>query len=270
MVNAIYYSHHAADPIFNMAFDEWMLRRVLIDPSAILLRLYSWKPGAITVGFNQQVQRALVTEQLGHTPVIRRVTGGRAIYHDESELTYSIAFCLGGGGVPWSGDAADAYMAFAEMLTEFLGRCGRVTEIVRQSSRENARPEFFHTAPCFASRARYELMAGHRKLLASAQRRIEDGVLQHGSIKVNGLVNHPAMPQIDGGSTDTKKAVTPEDFEEFSSQFISACAGRLQLRVKSGGADWSSPDLVTRIDSVRKNPLAKRDDVKQSGVTVSL
>lgn len=270
MAQALFYSDYATSPVFNMAFDEWMLRRVRTEPSAILLRLYSWKPGAITIGFNQQIQRALIREQLGTTPVIRRITGGRAIFHDESELTYSIAFSLSNGAVPWTCAATSAYQALADMLSGFLERSGHVTEIVRRSSPENARPAFFHTAPCFASRARYELMAGRQKLLASAQRRIDDGILQHGSIKVHGLVNHPALPQIDGGAADTTAAVTPRQFEKFSSQFVAACAERLKVSVASVQSDTTDPELISCLDAVRKNPLAKRDDVKQSGVAVSL
>ncbi|MCK4573421.1 MAG: hypothetical protein KAU36_03575, partial [candidate division Zixibacteria bacterium] len=91
MRKILFHNHFAAGPHFNMAFDEWLFARACESPGSIMLRLYSWRPGAITFGFNQKEQTAVDCERLNGTPLIRRVTGGRALYHDPSELTYAIA-----------------------------------------------------------------------------------------------------------------------------------------------------------------------------------
>ena len=72
---------------FNMALDSFLLEH---PPDLPLLRFYSWSPSAITIGYNQ---RSLYfnkekCEQLG-IDVIRRPTGGRAVYHNK-EITYSV------------------------------------------------------------------------------------------------------------------------------------------------------------------------------------
>ena len=187
MVVAPLYMHHGADPFFNMAFDEWMFGCVLTQPGMILVRLYSWSPGAITFGLNQRESSAYDHAALGDTPAIRRVTGGRAIYHDPSEITYSVAINtqnlvherLAGG-------VSQSSTAIAETLAEFVRLQGVPADYQKQSSADNARPDFFHTAPCFASHARYELIAKGRKIVASAQRRLDEAFLQHGSIKLTG------------------------------------------------------------------------------------
>jgi len=106
-----FYRHCAADPFFNTAFDEMMLDFVLGRPDVILLRLYTWMPGTITIGLNQEMERALDVSRLGNTPLIRRVTGGRAVYHDPTELTYAVAVNPEGSGLEaWRGSISDVYL----------------------------------------------------------------------------------------------------------------------------------------------------------------
>ena len=179
-MNLICYSHFAADPYFNMAFDEWMLGQALEHPDRVAIRLYTWKVGAITFGFNQRPESALKLEQLGDTPAIRRATGGRALYHDPGELTYSVALKDSGAVSSMThGSVAASSAMIADVLVDFLDRIGIQSNYVKQSSRENARPEFFHKAPCFASHARHEVVTGQGKIVASAQRRVEDAILQN-------------------------------------------------------------------------------------------
>ena len=270
MAQAFLYSHFRADPFFNMGFDEWMLRQVRVHPDHVLMRVYTWLPGAITIGVHQTVDRAVDIEKLGSTQVIRRITGGRAIYHDPSELTYSVAFNLRGCSTVWSCDAGSAYNRLAEMLGDFAARCGVVTEMVRRSSTSNAKPAYFHTAPCFASRARYELVTGQRKVVASAQRRIGDQILQHGSVKVNGLVNHPALPQIDGASVDSIPPLSAAQFDSLVSHFMSACVAHLFSDIVRPCDNSGDSVIAEFVDFTRKNPMARRDHVKQSAVGVSL
>jgi len=85
------YTHFDSEPCFNMAFDSRMLTFVRLNPGMVLLRLYTWAIPTITIGLNQITERAVDMRQLGRTPLIRRVTGGRAVFHDCSELTYAIA-----------------------------------------------------------------------------------------------------------------------------------------------------------------------------------
>ncbi len=243
MIRYLYYEHFERDPFWNMAFDEWMFGEVLRHPGSILLRLYSWNKGAITFGFNQQSQRALDHSLAGDTPVIRRITGGRALYHDPSELTYSIAANdVNVAGLNPGVSTASASRTIAGILVSFLDSFGVRSSYVDRTSPQNSHARFFHTAPCFASSSRHEIMQDSRKIVASAQRKIERTVFQHGSIKISGLAIHPAVPVSSDNSIGVNdlKALDLNQFNTYSRAFVSAF--EQSLGVKFTECDLSESD----------------------------
>jgi lipoate---protein ligase len=71
----------------NMAIDEALIENIGEAP---VLRIYGWRPAAISVGYFQSIKEEVDLEkcsQLG-VDVVRRLTGGGAVLH-EFELTYS-------------------------------------------------------------------------------------------------------------------------------------------------------------------------------------
>ena len=75
----------------NMAIDEALLRNmeegVLSGaPELSILRVYSWSEPTLSIGY---MQKAGAFKDVGDLPIVRRITGGRAVLHD-SELTYSL------------------------------------------------------------------------------------------------------------------------------------------------------------------------------------
>ena len=191
MKKFVFFRHFAAEPYFNMAFDEWMLSRVLAEPGSVYLRFYSWRPGAITFGYNQRQETALDFMQAGDTPIIRRITGGRAIYHDPSEFTYAVALNpLNLENRRLIGTLSETSGALAATLVHFLTGLGIQAAFVQRSSRGNARPDFFHKAPCFASKAKYELMGSMQLAKAVAKSLSEANVSlleNHGILAVGGI-----------------------------------------------------------------------------------
>ncbi len=272
MSENLFFQHHAAGPYFNMAFDECMFSFALGHPGSVLLRLYTWQPGTITFGCNQRQATALDFTRLGETPVIRRVTGGRAVYHDVSELTYSVAINphtqerenLGG-------TTSAIYRLLSAAIMNFLHRLGVRSELVEKSSPENSRPEFFHKAPCFASSARYEIVTAGRKIVASAQKQIRGVILQHGSMKVSGLAVHPALDVLAPGPGTTSQPVDKEWFDgaarEFSSVFETALG--LEL-VCAPGLPGTALELEERVCEVARNALGRRNIIKQTSEPNSL
>ncbi|KAA0015005.1 MAG: lipoate--protein ligase family protein [Thermoplasmata archaeon] len=80
--------HPANDAFSNMAIDEALLRKGI--PT---LRFYTWKPSAISIGYFQCIEDEVNLEECKRqrVDVVRRITGGGAVYHDENgEITYSI------------------------------------------------------------------------------------------------------------------------------------------------------------------------------------
>ncbi len=272
MPDAVFYSHFKGDPFFNMAFDEHLLARSLELPGCLFLRLYSWSPGTITFGNNQRESTALDWDRIGETPVIRRVTGGRAIFHDEGEITYSIVVNgLGQESPLLSGSVSTVSANLADALARFLESLGIQSAYARQSAPENAQPAFFHKAPCFASHARYELMTGGRKIIASAQKRLSDSILQHGSIKLQGLARHPALDGDVDRIADLGQALTEERFRQLAAQFRLVMGVSLGVEFVDAGDRTTADDgLQMRLTEVRANSIARREILKQSAPASSL
>jgi len=75
-----------SDASFNMGIDE-ALMKTCQEP---VLRLYGWKPSAVSIGYFQGLEEEVDLEACKRhgVDVVRRVTGGGAVYHAD-ELTYS-------------------------------------------------------------------------------------------------------------------------------------------------------------------------------------
>lgn len=77
------------DPYYNMAFDEYCLESLPIDEPVFFL----WRNRpAVIVGFNQEVNTEVNLDYLkaNNIDLVRRVTGGGAVYHDLGNLNYTI------------------------------------------------------------------------------------------------------------------------------------------------------------------------------------
>jgi lipoate-protein ligase A len=231
----------------------------------VLVRLYTWRPGAITIGLNQQVERAFDHNKLGSTVVIRRITGGRALYHDASELTYAIALNLGRIGWPERAKSiSQVYGVLTAGLSRFLALSGVSATTVRQSRSQSAALTSEFARPCFESTARYELEVKGRKIVASAQRQIGDAVLQHGAIKIRGLADHPAL----SGPAPTGRSPQPVDRKEFDGacrRFRGVFGEIWSGTWTENGGDAPSLRYVNqRLKWVREAPLDRRDSFEHS------
>ncbi|MCS3699403.1 lipoyltransferase/lipoate-protein ligase [Salinibacter ruber] len=76
------------DPTLNLALEEWTLRN--LDPQYRYLLFYVNEP-SIIIGRNQntleEINRAYVEDR--NVRVVRRMSGGGAVYHDEGNLNFS-------------------------------------------------------------------------------------------------------------------------------------------------------------------------------------
>jgi lipoate---protein ligase len=74
----------------NMALDEAIMTRVSEGGSPPTLRFYSWRPKAVSIGYFQGIREEVDLDECFRdgVDVVRRITGGGAVYHD-AELTYS-------------------------------------------------------------------------------------------------------------------------------------------------------------------------------------
>ncbi len=264
MKKAIFLSQQGCDPFYNMACDEWLLGQACDYPGRLYLRLYRWSRPAITFGLNQDHRRAFVASRLGDTPVIRRITGGRALYHDETEFTYSVAVNLDGWrNRRWS-IPTKFFRVIAEGLTCFITALGYPAKYCRNSAVSNSHPDFFHVAACFASRARYEIVSGDSKIVASAARKIGSTILQHGAIKLAGVSHHPALPGLDVSSEKSNPIVLQSlkgpERERIDHLFRQSMASVLEVSFASGEITEEENSVIHRAAlMIKQSPINRKN-----------
>jgi lipoate-protein ligase A len=186
----------------NMAVDGMLLERAGLEGAIPVLRLYSFDPPAITIGWHQDPESVL---DLGAAAadgldIARRVTGGRALLH-ENEITYCVAAPLAG---PFSGSLQETFHAVAGAVAAALRSLGidaRLSPGRRQPGPGGAAP------PCLASTGRHEITAGGRKIAGSAQRRTRRAFVQHGSVLL-GPGTERIGRYLRGGAVDLSSSVT--------------------------------------------------------------
>lgn len=247
------------DPCWNMAVDEWLLRKVSRQRDTIYLRVYSWSRECITIGYHQNYNRAVCHQRLGDTPVVRRVTGGRALLHELSELTYAIAAPIGSNLSSkelFGHTLAASGRLIAESLRDALAAVGIPSELVRGIRGGEIGGRQFHSLPCIVSTSRFELVSGRRKLVASAQRRLRGAFLQHGSIKIKPARQHPALEVDCKGKAQGDQQFNPEIITSFAAALRHSLASSLGLTAKE--AELSTQELTElrlRHEKVSQKPL---------------
>lgn len=169
----------AGSAFFNMALDEVIAESVRIGDAAPTLRFYQFSTPAITLGYHQNVtEENLDRCRAGGVEVVRRPTGGRAVFHD-ADFTYSV--CLGPKATSWADDQREIYHRTSLGFLGALSRLGIHAELagrVRSSADSRLRGH----PSCFVSVVKYELLVEKRKILGSAQRRLDGVTLQQGSL----------------------------------------------------------------------------------------
>ena len=84
-----YLRNTRTNPYFNMAFDEYCLEKLSIDEPVFFL----WQNSpSVIIGANQEVHTEVNLDYLKENDIslVRRVTGGGAVYHDLGNLNYTI------------------------------------------------------------------------------------------------------------------------------------------------------------------------------------
>lgn len=158
-----------------MALDEALLEAAT-QPT---LRLYGWNPPTLSLGYFQDYAD-IVGRLPAPMPIVRRITGGGAIWH-EHEVTYSLVGWLGHHGMPTR--MRECYPLLHGAILAALSARG--AQLGRQPL--SAGDRRYRTEPrCFASPAVDDLVhASGGKALGSAGRDRGGKVLIHGSLKLD-------------------------------------------------------------------------------------
>ena len=172
-----------------MALDVALAKTSATDIKPIL-RFFSWKPAAISLGFHQSINDInieLCVEK--GVDVVVRPTGGRAILH-ASELTYSVI--LPHSSQYFHRDILPVYDIISKSLVIGLQNLGLpvVFERAEKTPKDFSKGEL--SSICYATSVQHEIGIDGKKLVGSAQRRFENAVLQHGSILIG--LDHLDLP----------------------------------------------------------------------------
>ncbi len=145
-------SHTAAE---NMGIDYALLK---LSRSPVL-RLYTWKPAAVTIGYFQTMREEVnigKCDSLG-IDYVRRITGGGAVFH-EDELTYSISIPEENPVI--AKDLHKSYEQICGAVIASLAKMGVMAEYVPLN----------------------DIVTGGKKISGCAQTRKEHKILHHGTI----------------------------------------------------------------------------------------
>ncbi len=155
------------DAFTNMAIDEAILESRVRKIVPNTLRFYRWKPSAVSIGRFQSADKEVnldTCKRLG-VDMIRRISGGGAVYHDFSgELTYSVVVDCENRKI--TDDVTTSYEGICSGILRGLGLLGLEVEL------EAIDP---------SQRCPNILIKG-RKVSGNAQARRSGILLQHGTI----------------------------------------------------------------------------------------
>lgn len=161
----------------NMKKDLDLMQTVSGGGVPAALRLYSWSPPALSLGYFQKEEAVVDQEtcrRLG-IDVVRRPTGGRAVLHHK-ELTYSIIVPQDHPKI--SAGVLDSYKFISIGIIEAF--CSlNITATLASGKR---RGQKLMPGSCFDAPSAYEVQIKGKKVVGSSQLRRHGVLLQHGSI----------------------------------------------------------------------------------------
>lgn len=141
------------DPQINLAIEEYVLRTMDIEEDSFLL-FYINEP-SIIIGKNQNTIEEIDTDfvERNGIKVVRRLSGGGAVYHDLGNLNYSFI-------TKDDGESFRNFKKFTEPVVEALGKIGVKAELI----------------------GRNDLLVEGRKISGNAQFATQGRMFSHGTL----------------------------------------------------------------------------------------
>ncbi len=169
-------------PEMNMALDEALLYWHSQKQFPPTIRFYGWNPPTLSLGYFQNVEKEINLDKVKKHGfgLVRRLTGGRAVLHDQ-ELTYSVIVSEDHAKMPKA--VTEAYRVISQGLLEGFNALGLHAYFsVPETKEEMEKLKNPRSSVCFDAPSWYELVIEGKKIAGSAQTRHKGVILQHGSI----------------------------------------------------------------------------------------
>ena len=220
-----YLLHGSTDPFLNMAFDEACLQA----PPSPEPFFYLWQNSpAVIIGLNQNAYSEVNLPWLQQNGIIlvRRVTGGGAVYHDLQNLNYTIVGRLS--------DLEKDYPGYMHMVADALCSMGVKAELS----------------------GRNDIMVDGRKCSGYAKRVWRNRIMIHGTLMFDVNLQDMVQALSAPGSKFSAAGVASvrsrvANLKEYLPQFpdINAFRAELQERLAAGGQQIPIPQsLIDRAD----------------------
>jgi len=205
----------------NMEYDLELFRQYEMGAIPSTLRIYSWLPQCISLGYSQNIEKEIDTVKASALgwDLVKRPTGGGIVFHNEAEVTYSLVTAIDNPLLPQG--LVPSYKKLSEAIVYALKIVGIEAEI--QNPNYKSQNKFPHQNPtcssgvlapalrtqcnptasggvfwcgnksqflnsksqlCFSYPAEYEIVVNGKKIVGSAQKRGKKALLQQGSIFV--------------------------------------------------------------------------------------
>ena len=187
-----YLETHSQDPAFNLAFEEFVLTHRTREAYLLL-----WQnDNTIVIGQNQNVEeeidRAFV--DANHIHVVRRMSGGGAVYHDLGNLNYSF--------ITDAGDKSQlAFSRFTAPVVSALKALGLDAE----------------------ASGRNDILVSGQKVSGTAQRLAGDRILHHGTLLFDSDLN----------TMSRALRADPEKFRSKSTKSVRSRVGNIRSLLKN-------------------------------------
>mgnify|MGYP001562315732 CR=1 FL=1 len=175
----------------NMALDEVLARAQARADAIPSLRFYRWEKPSVSIGYFETVEKVAKHYQAAknHLAVVRRLTGGGAVYHDK-DLTFSL--CLRLPSAYFSSEVKASYLRINEAIRLGLKAdfpaidfadcrrlAGEKNTALSVSARQKGRV-------CFEALSCYDLLLHGKKILGASQRRIGPTFLHQSTLFLEG------------------------------------------------------------------------------------
>ena len=212
----------STDPAWNLAYEEYVLTN-RTDGDILML----WQnDNTIVIGQNQntaaEINRRFVEEHGIH--VVRRKTGGGAVYHDLGNLNYSFIT---------DADGRDRmnFARFAGLIVDSLRRLGLDAE----------------------ASGRNDILVGGRKVSGTAQRIAGGRLLYHGTLLFD------SDPEMISGALN----VDPDKFKGKATQSVRSRVGSIRAALAETGKDMGLSEFWDYLREVIASGAAEHDALSE-------
>ena len=225
-----------------MARDHALART--LPPGRCVLRLYRWDAPTVSFGRNEPaLGRYDPARCPGEVDFVRRPTGGRAVLHHR-ELTYAVVAPAGA-----LGGFRRGYRLINRALVRSLSFLGVRAELA-DGTGSTLPPD---AGPCFRSPAEGEVTASGRKLVGSAQARLEGVLLQHGSVLLDGTQESLELLKGDRETEDGPWAVTLADLLGGPPSWEAVADALEEGFSRALGGTWERGEMEAPADGVARS-----------------